>query len=123
MKKCKTEGCNNQARKDSNYCYTCVIRRVRAKNPVKYIYNNLKFNAKRRGKEFTLTYEQFEQFCIETGYDKNRGQTPTSMSIDRIDNNRGYSIDNIRSITLSENSSLRDKVKADLPQNEENCPF
>lgn len=65
----------------------------------------MRSNAKRRNKVFTLTLEQFKQFCEETDYINKRGKTGKSASIDRIDNNKGYEIGNIRILTLSENSA------------------
>jgi hypothetical protein len=90
-------------------CSTCRSRKSRQKNPVKYCYNNLKHNAKRRGIEFALTLEEFIQFCHETNYLAGKGRTKASYSIDRIDNNKGYTLDNIRVITLSENSKKGNK--------------
>jgi hypothetical protein len=60
-------------------------------------------NAKRRGKEFTLTLKQFEEFCNKTGYDEKKGITADSLTVDRIKDHLGYSVDNIQAITLSEN--------------------
>jgi hypothetical protein len=67
----------------------------------------LRGNAKRRGIDFDLTLEQFRVFCTNTEYLKLKGKKSGSMSIDRIDNRRGYEIDNIRLITLAENSRKR----------------
>ena len=68
---------------------------------------NLKNNAKRRGKEFLLTLEQFTDFatCYQINYGKKR--TKDTWTIDRIDPDRGYSIDNIQPLTLSANSEKR----------------
>ena len=68
----------------------------------------LKHNAKRRQKEFDLTYEQFIEFCIETDYLVGKGKTKHSYSIDRIDNSKGYTLSNIRILTLSANSQKSD---------------
>ena len=70
---------------------------------MKHVFNTLRQNAKRRGKSFELTFEQFEQFAISTDYMAGKGIQKESFSIDRIDPKRGYSIDNIRVITNSEN--------------------
>lgn len=67
-------------------------------------YNNLKCNAKRRGKEFDLSFEDFEKLAIECDYLKGKGRKTSSYSIDRIDNTKGYTIDNIQVTTLGENS-------------------
>lgn len=96
MKKpCKTPGCNNFARKKANYCGTCQIRKYRKNNPLRAAYSNLKSNAKRRGKFFDLTFEQFKNFSIKTEYHIKAGIFKESYHIDRIDETKGYSIDNI----------------------------
>lgn len=102
MKKCKTEGCNNKADR-GNYCYKCISRKRAKAHPMKYTYNNLKNNARNRGKEFNLTFQQFKDFCIKTDYMQNKGITKTSYHIDRIDETKGYTIDNIQVLTNTEN--------------------
>lgn len=67
-------------------------------------YNNLKCNAKRRDKDFDLSFEDFEKFAIEYDYLRGKGKKTSSYSIDRIDNSKGYTIDNIQVTTLGENS-------------------
>lgn len=104
MKKCKTKYCKNDP-EGRKFCNTCRSRASRIRNPEKYCYNNLKNNAKRRGKEFDLSYSQFLQFCLATKYIQGKGKSKTSFSIDRIDNWQGYTVSNIRVITLAENSS------------------
>lgn len=80
--------------------------------PESYTYSLLKSNAKRRGKEFTLTLEEFKTFCQETGYLQGKGKKKKSMSIDRIDHTKGYSIDNIQILSLSENGIKGNHEKA-----------
>lgn len=103
---CSVPGCLNHRAKDRSKCNVHFLRDYRSRNQVKYLYWNLKSNAKRRGKEFSLTYEEFEGFCVKTGYDKLKGTTASSMTIDRINPLEGYHKDNIRAITLSENVQL-----------------
>lgn len=102
MKICKTHGCKNEA-KDGNYCYACSKQRYRERHPIKAAYQNLKTNAKRRGKKVLLTFEQFERFCIETDYIKKKGIKKRSFHIDRIDESGDYSIDNIQVLTNLKN--------------------
>lgn len=103
MKKCATKYCRKSAAKGKTKCHSCIKKAYAERYPVRYAFNTLKQNAKRRGKSFELTLDQFEQFAIETDYMAGRGITKTSLHIDRIDPERGYSIDNIRVLTNSEN--------------------
>lgn len=100
--KCKTRYCNNVA-KSGGLCTKCITARYRKENPVKAAYYIMKENAKRRGKQFDLTLEQFEQFVIKTGYMKKKGIFSESYHIDRIDETKGYSIDNLQVLTNAQN--------------------
>jgi len=51
--------------------------------------------------------EDYTRFWNESAYGERRGKTAQSLSINRIDNSRGYHADNIEAVTLSLNSRLR----------------
>lgn len=70
---------------------------------MKIAYYSLKYHAIERKKEFSLTFEQFEQFCIKTNYLNKKGIKKNSYHIDRIDESKGYHIDNIQLLTNSDN--------------------
>ena len=90
-------------------CWSCKKRKTYQNDPVKYCWVVLRNNAKRRGKEFTITLDFFRNFCYATDYMQNKGKTANSYSIDRIDNDKGYTPDNIRILTLADNSSKHTK--------------
>lgn len=48
--------------------------------------------------------EFFKKFCVGTGYAELKGKTASSLSIDRVDETRGYEPGNIQILTLSDNS-------------------
>lgn len=81
------------------------------KNPVKYAFFNLKKSAKRRGKEFTITYEDFEKWATEVDLIKKHGKTAISYHIDRIDNSKGYTPDNIQLLTNSDNVKKEHQIR------------
>lgn len=83
----------------NNYCSKCQ----RLKNPEKYAYQTLKDNAKRRGKEFTLTFEQFNEFAIKTNYIARKGRKKDCLHVDRICEKDGYTKENIQVLTNSQN--------------------
>lgn len=97
--------CTNTCR--SNLCPKHAHRLRKFRDPVAYTYNLLKSNARRRGKAFDLTLEEFRAFCDRTGYLAKKGKHSYSFSIDRIDPLRGYSADNIQILRLSTNSVKR----------------
>jgi len=53
---CVNSFCRNNHSKGRNICDKCISRRAKKNNPMGYRFNALRNNAKRRGKEFTLTF-------------------------------------------------------------------
>jgi hypothetical protein len=92
-------------------CGSCVDKACRNKEPglITRAYANLKASAKRRRKEFLLTKEEFAAFCERTQYHVLRGRSPNSLTVDRIDTNGPYAINNIRVLNHAANST-RDSV-------------
>lgn len=101
MKQC--DNCSRSTVNNARLCSKCNSEEWRNKNPVRYAYNNLKHNAKKRGKEFDLTLKEFEMFCMRTEYMKGKGRTAESYHIDRVDESKGYTITNITLLTNSQN--------------------
>jgi hypothetical protein len=73
---------------------------------LKYSFNLLRNRARHRGHAFELSFEQYEAFARETGYDKLKGKHKHSLSIHRKNNALGYRADNIAAVSLSLNSRL-----------------
>lgn len=84
-------------------CYACAKRQYRNKNPEKATYQTLRANAKRRGKPFKLTFEEFKAFAVEVGYMQKKGIEKKSYHIDRIDETKGYVPGNLQVLTNCEN--------------------
>lgn len=99
---CITKFCRKPGYR-GNYCHSCQKRRYKERHPERYAYSVLKNNAKRRKKEFDLTFDQFLQFVIKTNYMVSRGRFKDCYHIDRIDETKGYTIDNIQVITNTQN--------------------
>ena len=112
--KCATKYCRRD-KKQGKVCCRCYWRKVKADDIVRYTYYYVKNNAKRRKKEFLITLHQFREFCEESGYIESKGKQRWSMSIDRIDNEKGYSIDNIRLLSLGLNSAKGSLDLSDVP--------
>jgi len=105
---CITPGCPNKAHPKGAKCSTCAAHA----NPIRYAYRHLKANAKRRGKPFDLTLDEFTDFAQRTEYATKRGRTATSYHIDRIDPHQGYTASNIQVLTNRENV-LKQRVESD----------
>lgn len=82
----------------------------RDNNPMMYCYMTLRDNAKRREINFELTFQQFSLFCYETKYIKRKGIYRKNYSIDRKDNTKGYTIDNICIMKTGDNCRKGCKV-------------
>ena len=106
--KCSTKYCRNKCKE--NYCSTCRSRKCREKNPIKYAFNSLKWNAKLRGVAFSLTFEEFSEFCIATSYIAGKNRRSEGYSIDRISNDIGYCKENIRILPFGENARKKQKM-------------
>lgn len=132
---CKTKRCINQA-KTGNFCHKCVKRKFKENNPERYAYDTLKNNAKRRGKEFTITFEYFKRFAKRTSYIAGKGIEKESLHIDRKKEYLGYVPGNLQVLTNSENikkylrydhgqggKPINFKVKKSVDYNEKNAPF
>lgn len=113
---CKTPYCTRQHRPGKWDCTLCNKNIQKRNNPLKYVYRNLRTNAKRRGKEFTLTLQEFIDFVGKTNYMRKRGRGPKKFQIDRIDETKGYHAWNIQSITLRENVLKYNKFKQSLKE-------
>lgn len=106
--KCITKWCRNDRRKGARTCHKCHARRYKENHPLRYYYNITKQSAKQRGKDWSLTLQQYEEFCVKTGYHDHRGRKTNSMTIDRIDPKQGYHVWNIRCLSHAENSARKD---------------
>jgi hypothetical protein len=92
-------------------CSACCRREWAEKNPEKYLYANLRGNARRRGKVFDISFEAFTAFLTRENYlRRKRGRTKTSVSVDRDRNELGYIEGNLRAITIQANSVKRNYV-------------
>lgn len=109
LPKCRTKYCRGYVLPSfhSPYCSKCKARRWAKSSPVAYHFNKLKYRALERGHQFGLTVEEYARFWFESGYGERHGKTAQSLSINRLDNRRGYFADNIEAIPLSVNARLR----------------
>jgi len=102
INKCNVAYCRNIVTQGSK-CSKCIKREYRKRNPMKAAFQNLRANASRRGKDFSLTFEQFKNFAIATNYIAGKGRQRNSFHIDRIREDEGYHINNIQVLTNHEN--------------------
>jgi hypothetical protein len=104
-RKCKHDGCSKPAANKRRECHACKQRNYAKRWPIKYAYQELRNRANKRGKYFDLTLEQFREFVVKTDYMVKKGIYKDSYHIDRIDESKGYTVDNIQLLTNSENIS------------------
>lgn len=116
---CCAYSCRNKpVAKKAGLCHKHYARRIKERDKVYDRYANFKRNALRRGKEFTITLDEFRFFCQRTGYIINKGYRGMNATIDRRCNIHGYHIWNIQILTLSQNSRKGSKFaheREDLP--------
>lgn len=114
---CQAYRCGNKHTLKDRFCSKHRKRYEKENNFLAYTFNSLKSNAKRRGKDFSLTIEEFKLFCAETNYLALKGRMASSASIDRIRPGEGYHKDNIQILSLSNNS------KKGTAEDFDDCPF
>ena len=109
--KCCAYACGNlPIKRKGGLCHKHYARKLREEKPILVRYFQFKGNAKRRNKPFNITLEEFRQFCEDTGYLITKGKRGQNAIIDRIDNRKGYSINNIQLLTNRMNASKGDTV-------------
>jgi hypothetical protein len=109
--KCITPFCTKKKKKRGHICASCAIERYRKNHPIRYAYQVLKNNAKRRGKEFTLSFSYFELLVKQNDYMNKKGTKSKSLQIDRKLELGGYTDDNVQCITLRENRYKYDQFR------------
>lgn len=67
------------------------------------IWHYKKHNARKKGIGFNLLFLYFLNFCRRTNYSVLRGNGSADMTIDRIDNLKGYTDDNIQMLSNRDN--------------------
>lgn len=87
--------------------YESYRRKHFLENPRKYLFNTAKSRAKQFSVEFSIVEEDIviPQFCPILGYElaKGAGYVPNAMSLDRVDNTKGYIKGNVRVISRKAN--------------------
>lgn len=86
------------------YCWKCKTRMLKTRHPVTYAFNVLRKSARKRKIPFTITSEEFAEFCQRTGYIEKKGNEEGALTVGRIDHNKGYHIWNIQAEEFTENS-------------------
>lgn len=81
---------------------------LRERNPIRYIFNQARYRAKKRGIEFSIELEDIEVpencpvFGIPLFFSEGR-RTDNSYSLDRWDNAKGYVKGNVKIISWKAN--------------------
>ena len=108
--RCAIDGCRRDRGKKSTICDKHRYLKRKEKDPIKWAYETLKRNSRRRGIMFDLTLEYFKQFCYATKLLEKRGREKDHYSIDRINNDLGYTEGNIQVLPVGLNSIKRKKL-------------
>ena len=101
---CTEPRCKTRKAKGRAVCHMHAERTKRAANPMRAAYRRLKDKAAQRAIPFRLTFGQFEAFALKTRYLALKGNYKYSLTIDRIDNRKGYQAGNIQALSRHENT-------------------
>lgn len=89
---------------------------ARDKYPIKFMLKRAKKRAIKNNLEFNLTEEDIKvpEFCPALGIELKYNSGDSSPSLDRVDNSKGYTKDNISVISNRANILKRDATKEEL---------
>lgn len=104
---CTVVRCGNKRGKGIRMCYKHARQHAKNINPVRYYFDQLRGNAKRRGKVFTITIEYFRQFCADNNYIEKKGRGSSDYTIDRIRSWEGYVPGNLQILRSGDNIRKR----------------
>ena len=104
VKLCKAESCKNPAGNKKSLCNKCDYDKRKKENLLLWAYGIQRCNARRRRKPFTISFEDFVEFCYETQILHGRGRTSTSFHIDCVIDELGYAKGNLQRLTNAENA-------------------
>jgi hypothetical protein len=104
--------------------YVCKICKIKARRELDFHFkkifknsiNRIKNHIRYTNKEHTLTWEQWQTFKphyskLHNEWEKNNYDFKLTPTIDRINNNIGYTLNNIRVVTKGQNTRHRDCIK------------
>lgn len=112
---CCAYACRNEPiEKKDGLCHKHYARKRREEDPIGVRFNQFKGNARKRGKAFSITIEEFRGFCEETGY-LTKGRRGQNATIDRRDNDFGYHLWNIQILTNRQNASKGARSEVECP--------
>lgn len=75
-------------------------------------WRDLKDHAKARGISFRLSFTTFRQFALQSDYLNRKGNEARCLTVDRIDNLKGYTKNNIQPLTRAENTMKKARQDA-----------
>lgn len=105
-------GCRNNRKGDRLRCSRCTMRLWRASRRAQAAFASLRDHARERGIEFTITFADFSACAWCADYVANKGNEASGLTVDRIDNRRGYVPGNIQPLTRAANAIKKAKVDA-----------
>lgn len=118
---CCEPRCKNRRRKDRHRCHTCDCRKKRAADRMWAAWRSLKDHAKARkskkwpnGIPFRLPLAAFVRFAKQSDYLNRTGINGHCLTVDRINEDRGYYTNNIQPLTRAKNSEKKarqDKIR------------
>ncbi len=95
-----------------------TLKKWRLENPYEYAYQTQRNNAKRRGIDFNLTYEEWLSIWENSGHFNERGRKLGQYVMSRFNDIGDYSINNVEIIVMQKNQSDATKGKKKPPMSE-----
>lgn len=101
-RKCKEEKLYSSYNKGRKVCTTC---RSRSRSPEKRLYKDAKYRAKKKNIEFSILIDDIKipEYCPVFGIPLKLWSLWDAPSLDRIDNTKGYTKENIIVVSFKAN--------------------
>lgn len=90
-------------------CRCCRNRLSRANNQEAFAYREVKYSAKKRGHNFTISFAYFCDLIKGTDYLRLKGRGPEDLQINRIKDELGYIPGNVEVTTGRNNKQQEEK--------------
>jgi hypothetical protein len=104
--------CDNAAASGRRICWKCHKAEWREKHPLRAMFLKVKWSAKLRDIPFKLTFDEFLEFDAVTDYVARRTLAGEDITIDRVNEEKGYEKENLQVLTRGENAAKSNHFRA-----------
>lgn len=106
--KCIVKYCRNSPVSGSRLCSKHKHQRRKVNDPIGYYFDIARQNARARKIPFEIDKKYFTKLVLATDYMKKGGRDNSSLTLERVNNNKGYIKGNVKIISFEQNREKGD---------------